>query len=116
MPRAGDDAESPSRAAVAPWTARSKAERSERSYQLTRHRLAGLERAVQHVRRAIMKPTVSAIALADTRPARSWSSIASVNRVNVLAVGDARSAYFDSRNSTKRAPDNRARRAVFPVF
>ena len=35
-----------------------------------------------------MKPTVSAIALADTLPARSLSSIASVNRVNVFAVGD----------------------------
>ena len=35
-----------------------------------------------------MKPTVSAIALAETLPARSLSSIASVNRVNVFAFGD----------------------------
>src|SRR5512143_1911224 len=47
-----------------------------------------------------MNPTVSAIALADTLPARSLSSIDSVNRVNALAVGDCRSAYRDSRNST----------------
>jgi len=47
-----------------------------------------------------MKPTVSAIVDAEIRPARSWSSIASVNRVNVLALGEARSANFDSRNST----------------
>src|SRR5262249_19766978 len=39
-----------------------------------------------------MKPTVSAIALADTLLARSLSSIASVNRVNVDALGDSRSA------------------------
>ena len=39
-----------------------------------------------------MNPTVSAIALAETLPARSLSSIASVNRVNALALGDVRSA------------------------
>ena len=43
---------------------------------------------------------VSAMVLADTFPARSLSSMASVNRVNVFAVGDCRSAYRDSRNST----------------
>jgi hypothetical protein len=47
-----------------------------------------------------MKLTVSAMVLADTLPARNLSSIASVKRVNVLAVGDWRSAYRDSRNST----------------
>src|SRR5262249_35859339 len=46
-----------------------------------------------------MKPTVSAIAFADTLLARSLSSIASVNRVKVDAFGDSRSAYRDSRNS-----------------
>jgi hypothetical protein len=45
-----------------------------------------------------MNPTVSAIALADTLPARSLSSTVSVKRVNTLA-GEARSAYCDSRNS-----------------
>src|SRR5215510_10272246 len=47
-----------------------------------------------------MNPTVSAMALAETLPARSLSSIASVKRVNVLAPGASFSAYRDSRNST----------------
>ena len=47
-----------------------------------------------------MKPTVSAMALAETRPARSLSSIASVKRVNVFELGASRSAYRDSMNST----------------
>src|SRR6185503_15241102 len=43
-------------------------------------------------------PIVSAIADADTLPARSRSSTASVKRVNAFA-GFWRSAYLDSRNS-----------------
>jgi len=39
-----------------------------------------------------MNPTVSAMALAETLPARNLSSIASVNRVKTLAFGDVRSA------------------------
>ena len=47
---------------------------------------------------------VSAIVDALTRPARSFSSTASANRLNgfaaAAAAGACRSAYFDSRNST----------------
>ena len=39
-----------------------------------------------------MNPTVSAMALAETLPARSLSSMASVNRVNALAFGESFSA------------------------
>src|SRR5262245_66633673 len=47
-----------------------------------------------------MKPTVSAMAEAETLLARSLSSIASVKRVNVLAAGASFSSYRHPRNST----------------
>ena len=45
-------------------------------------------------------PIVSAIELAETRPARRLSSTPSVNRWNRFGTWAVLSAYFDSRNST----------------
>jgi hypothetical protein len=47
----------------------------------------------------LRRPTVSAMAVVETLPARSVSSTPSVNRWNRLGEGDADPAYFDSRNS-----------------